>query len=97
MIAPRDRFIELAYRRISKIKPLIPMSNKPKVTGPNDHPLWKNISANWVALNGDPHTVSLCLETIWNYQNSTTDGYRAVGTNLAAGVREYLVERPIPM
>ena len=94
MIAPRDRFIELAYARISKIKPLIPMSNKPKVTGPNYHPLWRNISSNWVAMHGNPHTVSLCLETIWNYQNSTSDGYRAVGSNLASAVREYLAERP---
>lgn len=94
MIAPRDRFIELAYARISKIKPLIPMSNNPKVTGPSYHPLWRNISANWVAMHGNSHTVSLCLETIWNYQNSTSDGYRAVGYNLAAAVREYLAERP---
>ncbi len=94
MVGLRNRFIELAYARISKIKPLIPMSNKPKVTGANYHPLWRQISANWVAMNGNPHTVSLCLETIWNYQNSTTEGYRAVGTNLAAAVREYLAERP---
>jgi len=94
MIGLRDRFIELAYARISKIKPLIPMSNKPKVTGANYHPLWRQISANWVSMNGNPHTVSLCLETIWNYQNSTTEGYRAVGSQLAASVREYLGERP---
>ena len=31
----RDRFIELAYARISEIKPLILMSNKPKSVGPN--------------------------------------------------------------
>lgn len=92
-IAPRDRFIELAYGRISKIKPLIPMSNKPRVTGPNYHPLWRSISANWVAMHGNPHTVSLCLETVWNYQNSTTEGYRAVGAGLAAATREYLGER----
>ena len=94
MIGLRDRFIELAYARISKIKPLIPMSNKPKTTGPAYHPLWRQISANWVTMNGNPHTVSLCLETIWNYKNSTTEGYRAVGANLAAAVREYLAERP---
>jgi hypothetical protein len=94
MIGLRDRFIELAYSRISKIRPLIPMSSKPKTTGPNYHPLWRQISANWVSMNGNPHTVSLCLETIWNYKNSTTDGYRAVGANLAAAVREYLAERP---
>ncbi|MFT5122004.1 MAG: hypothetical protein ACI9QL_003460 [Candidatus Omnitrophota bacterium] len=94
MIGLRDRFIELAYARISTIKPLIPMSNKPKTTGSNYHPLWRQISANWVCMNGNPHTVSLCLETIWNYKNSTTEGYRSVGANLAAAVREYLAERP---
>lgn len=94
MITLRDRFIQLAYGRISKIKPLIPMSNKPKTTGAGYHPLWRQISANWVCMNGNPHTVSLCLETIWNYQNSTTEGYRAVGANLAAAVHDYLAERP---
>lgn len=94
MLGLRDRFIELAYARISKIKPLVPMSNKPKTTGPSYHPLWRQISANWVSMNGNPHTVALCLETIWNYKNSNTEGYRAVGANLAAAVREYLAERP---
>jgi hypothetical protein len=93
MIALRDRFIQLAYGRISKIKPLIPMSNKPKTTGASYHPLWRQISANWVCMNGNPHTVSLCLETIWNYKNSTTDGYSAVGSNLAAATQEFLAER----
>ncbi|MCX6858599.1 MAG: M14 family zinc carboxypeptidase [Verrucomicrobia bacterium] len=95
MISLQKRFIELAYGRISKIKPLMPMSNKPKTTGPAYHPLWRQISANWVAMNGNPHTVSLCLETIWNYKNSTTEGYRAVGANLAAAMREFLAERPL--
>jgi hypothetical protein len=94
MISLRDRFIELAYARISKIKPLIPMSNQPKTTGASYHPLWREISANWVSMNGNPHTVSLCLETIWNYKNSTATGYRAVGASLAAAVQEYLSERP---
>ena len=95
MIGLRDRFIELAYGRISKIQPLIPMSNKPKTTGAAyDSRLWRQISANWVSMNGNPHTVSVCLETIWNYKNSNTEGYRAVGANLAAAVREYLAERP---
>ncbi len=94
MLSLRDRFIELAYARISKIKPLIPMSNKPKVSGPDYHPLWRQISSNWVSMNGNPHTVSLCLETVWNSEHSTTTGYRAVGANLAAAVREFLAERP---
>ncbi|TWU10086.1 M14 family zinc carboxypeptidase [Allorhodopirellula heiligendammensis] len=94
MIGLRDRFIDLAYAKISKIKPMIPMSNRPKETGSSYHPLWRQISANWVCMNGNPDTVSLCLETIWNSPNSTTTGYRAVGTNLAAAVKEYLSERP---
>lgn len=89
----RDRFIELAYGRISKIKPLIPMSNRPKYTGPNYHPLWKQISAAWVGMNGNPETVSVCLETIWNYKNSNTAGYRQVGTSLAEATQEFLKER----
>ena len=94
MLSLRDRFIELAYARISKIKPLIPISNRPKVSGPDYHPLWRQISSNWVSMNGNPHTVSLCLETVWNSEHSTTTGYRAVGANLAAAVREFLAERP---
>jgi hypothetical protein len=94
MLSLRDRFIQLAYGRISKIKPLIPMSNKPKITDAHYSPLWRDISANWVSLHGNPTTVSLCLETIWNYSSCTTEGYKAVGANLAASVREFLGERP---
>jgi hypothetical protein len=46
------------------------------------------------ATGANPYTVRLCLETIWNYKNSTTEGYRAVGASLAAAVREYLAARP---
>ncbi|MBA4019487.1 MAG: zinc carboxypeptidase [Pirellula sp.] len=95
MIGLRNRFLELAYGRISKIKPLMPMSNKPKITGVDYHPLWRQISANWVSMHGNPQTVSVCLETVWNHENSTTEGYRAVGAQLAAAVREYLGERPM--
>lgn len=94
MLGLRDRFIHLTYTRISRIKPMIPMSDKPKITDANYHPLWREISANWVSMNGNPHTVSLCLETIWNSPRSTTEGYRAVGASLAASVRDYLGERP---
>ena len=96
MIAQCQRFIELAYGRISKIKPLIPMSNRPKTTGPSYHPLWRNMSASWVCLNGNPDSVSLCLETIWNYENSTTTGYGAVGRQLGLAVADFLRTRPAP-
>ena len=89
MITLRDRFLQLAYGRISKIKPLIPMSNQAKITGASYHPLWRNISGNWGCMNGNPHTVSVCLETIWNYQNSNTEGYRAVGKNLGLAIADF--------
>jgi hypothetical protein len=90
----RNRFMDIAYGRISRLKPLVPMSSKPKPTGPSYHPLWRQISATWVSLHGNPETVSVCLETIWNSPRSTTEGYRSVGGALAASVREYLAERP---
>lgn len=90
----RDRFIEISYSRISTGKPFIPMSNRPKFTGPEYHPLWRQISANWVSVNANPHTVAICLETIWNYPNSNPEGYRSVGARLAQSAREYLSELP---
>ncbi len=92
-ITLRNRFIDLAYARISGIKPMIPMSNKPKVTGASYHPRWRNISANWVSMHGNPHTVGLTFETIWNSPRSTPGGYRAVGAALANAVSEFLAER----
>lgn len=93
-VVMRDRFVTTAYGRIAAIKPLVPMSNQPKVTNAGYHPRWREISANWVALHGNPQTVSLCLETIWNSRASTTSGYRAVGAALAAATQTHLAERP---
>lgn len=90
----RDRFVQMAYARISSNKPNFPMSSKPKVHGAEYHPLWKQISANWVNMNGGPRTVSLCLETGWNHSRGTTDGYRAVGLSLGAAAAEFLRTRP---
>lgn len=45
-------------------------------------------------MNGNPHTVSLCLETLWNYENSTNDGYRAVGKNLGQAIAEFQRSKP---
>jgi hypothetical protein len=90
----RDQFVAAAYARITAVKPMIPMSNRPKTTGPQYHPRWRQISSNWVALRGNPQTVSVCLETIWNSPASTTAGYRSVGAALAAATRDHLVPRP---
>lgn len=85
MISLRDRFIDLAYQRISRIKPLIPMSNRPKTTGAAYHPLWRQISANWVSMNGNPQTAA-----IWPRQQGSSlrnAGDSGKGQNRAATVR----------
>jgi hypothetical protein len=92
-IGLRNRFIELALDRIRSSKPPIPVRDQPKPTGPKYHPLWRQISADWVSMHGNPQTVGVCLETGWNHENSTTDGYRAVGAGLAAAIHDFLAER----
>lgn len=93
-VALRDLFVAVSSRRIATLKPPIPLSSQPKLTGPTYHPRWREISANWVAMHGNQQTVSLCLETVWNSPASTTAGYRAVGAALAAATQEYLATRP---
>ena len=92
MLGLRDEFIRLATARINEV---FPMLEAPKNDGPKYHPLWRQISGTWVSMNGNPHTVGLCLETSWNTPASTTEGYRAVGSRLAASVRAYLAGRPV--
>jgi hypothetical protein len=86
----QQAFIDLVYGRISRVKPLIPMSNRPKHTGPDYHPRWREISGTWAATNGNPHTVAVCLETGWNNPRGTVEGYTTVGAELAAAVAELL-------
>ncbi|MFH5804068.1 M14 family zinc carboxypeptidase [Alienimonas sp. DA493] len=90
----RDRFVELTLARLRRPDVAIPVSDRTKPTGADYSPLWRQMSATWVNLHGNPHTVSLCLETAWNTSGSTADGYRSVGANLAASVQESLRDRP---
>ena len=91
----RNRFIELTYSRVSKINPPFLMNDKPKPAGVGYTPKWQEMSANWVSMKGNPHTVGLCLETSWDTPSSTTEGYRKVGASLGAGLKDYLNERPL--
>jgi hypothetical protein len=86
----RTNFLTAAKRHISG--PLA-LDEKPRVTGPAYHPLWKQISGQWVTANGNPDTVAACLETAWNTPHSTTDGYRTVGRQLGQAVADYLRQR----
>ena len=86
-----DLFMKLATEKISPVMPMLP---GPKVTGANYHPLWRQISRNWVQLNGNAHTAALCLETPWNTGRSHVDGYKAVGAALGKTLHDYLKAQP---
>jgi hypothetical protein len=88
MRSKRERFAELAYAKIGSLRPRILMSSKQKFTGPDYHPRSMEISADWVAVNGT-HTVSACLETIYNSPVSTVSGYRAIVSCVAEAVAEF--------
>ncbi|MEZ0257526.1 MAG: M14-type cytosolic carboxypeptidase [Chthoniobacter sp.] len=87
----RERFLALARENFSGP---IPYDPKTRASGKNYHPLWRQISNNWVAAHGQPHTLSLCLETAWNTPASTVKGYLTTGRQLAAAVAAYLKENP---
>lgn len=80
-------FLKHAAKRISG--PL-PLAEKPKLTGPSYHPLWKQISKEWVNQHANDDTVATCLETSWNTPASNTDGYRMVGKQLGQTTADFL-------
>jgi hypothetical protein len=85
--ANRAKFLAAAAARIAGPLPLDP---KPRTTGPSYHPLWRQISGQWVNDHGNAHTLAACLETSWNTPQSTTEGYRAVGRQLGQAVADFL-------
>ena len=87
MLSLRSRFITLATTRIREVFPVL---DAPKLDGPKYHPLWRQMSGTWVSMNANPTTVALCLETPWNTEHSTTDGYKSVGRQLGKSVQAYL-------
>lgn len=89
--ANRERFLGLAAAMIDGPLAVDP---KPRVTGQNYHPLWRQISGQWVNDHGNSFTLAACLETSWNTSHSTTEGYRAVGAKLGRAVAAYLRGAP---
>jgi len=86
----RAHFLEAAKQRING--PLV-LADTPRVTGPSYHPLWRQISGQWVVDHGSPQTVAVCLETAWNTPRSTTEGYRTVGRQLGLAIVDHLRNR----
>jgi hypothetical protein len=91
MLSNRKRLFSLARSEIGSV---FPMMDGPKYDGPKYHPLWRQMSGTWVTMNGNPHTVAVCLETPWNIEQSTVEGYKAVGAKLGMAVQRYLEEGP---
>jgi len=85
--ANRTRFLGYAATHIAG--PLV-LDPKEHVTGPHYHPLWSQMSHQWVDDHGNPQTLATCLETSWNTPASTTAGYREVGRQLGKAVAAYL-------
>jgi hypothetical protein len=83
----RERFLALARERL---RGPIPYDPKTRASGATYHPLWRQISNNWVMAHAHPHTLALCLETAWNTPASTSEGYLTTGRQLAATVAAYL-------
>jgi hypothetical protein len=53
------------------------------------------MSKNWVTAHAPPHAVAVTLETAWNTEHSTTDGYRRLGKQLGEAIAKFLpVEKP---
>ncbi len=87
----RNRAAFLAQAREQITEPLL-LDPKTRETGPSYHPLWRQISGQWVTDHGNPQTVTACLETSWNTPFSTTDGYRTVGRQLGRAIAAYFRE-----
>ena len=89
----RSAFLAAARQQIADPMPL---EEKPRITGAGYHPLWRQISGQWVNEHGNSHTVAACLETSWNTPHSTPNGYQAVGRQLGLAVADYLRAHPRP-
>lgn len=96
-LSERTRANQAAFFQIAReeIAPAMPVLGQLKPVGPSYHPLWRQTSFTWVNARGNPQTVAMCLETPWNTERSTVEGYKAVGAGLARAVQRYLAARPL--
>lgn len=70
----------------------IPYEPQPRSTGPQYHPQWKHMSKAWAQIHGNPHTLSLTLETAWNAYES--EDFEEVGASLGGALAEHLKRTP---
>ncbi|MCE9529779.1 MAG: zinc carboxypeptidase [Planctomycetes bacterium] len=71
-----DRFNLLAKTHLSKV---MPVQEKVVKSGANYNPNWMQMSHCWVAAHAPENTLALCIETPWNIDQSSQEGYRRMG------------------
>lgn len=84
----QQRWVETALSFMAR-HPLS-LESKTRESGPSYHPLWKQISKNWVTDHTREHVVAVTLETAWNTPNSTQSGYQGYGAALGQAISTYL-------
>lgn len=72
----------------------IPLEITPRESGASYHPLWRQISKNWVHEKCGHQVLSLTLETAWNTPGSTVEGYEKTGACLGRALLRYLEAVP---
>ena len=83
-----QRWVETAHSFLDK-HPL-GLESTTRESGASYHPLWKQISKNWVTDHCQHHVVAVTLETAWNTPNSTQSGYQTYGAELGKAIAAYL-------
>ena len=84
-----DRFIAAAAEHITG--PL-KLAEKQRISGANYDKKWQKISKNWVAEHVKGRHVAVTLETSWNTEHSTAEGYMTVGRQLGEAIAAYFKE-----
>ncbi|WP_425614006.1 M14-type cytosolic carboxypeptidase [Anatilimnocola sp. NA78] len=91
--ALQEAWIESARMFLGKEK--LGLSDKTKESGPGYHPLWREISKNWVTLNTKQPAVAVTLETSYNTPQSTQEGYQAYGRALGKSIHAFLEQTKV--
>ncbi|MDZ4288319.1 MAG: M14 family zinc carboxypeptidase [Prosthecobacter sp.] len=86
----QHRFFDLARQEFTGP---IPLEITPRESGPSYHPLWKQISKNWVHDQCGLDVIAVTLETAWNTPGSTVEGYQQTGASLGRAVSRFMEPR----
>jgi hypothetical protein len=84
----QEKWLAAAMSQLGKEK--LGLADKTRESGPDYHPLWRQISKNWVSQHTRENVVAVTLETSWNTPHSTQEGYRAYGYGLGRAINTYL-------